>query len=157
MAFELLNVQKFIKEKDAHVVQNEKTFEFKNGSFEIVPNGLYSKQIFGFTSKEQSDKYGFIELKTLILHPLIKKNLGKIDSVFNKVLQKHNNFVIKDGMIEMVSDTDLSASAGNGLTFLIKNWSKIKLDKYKKESNSFFIEFSIFVFLAAKTTLAPSL
>ena len=46
MGFKLLDVEKFIKEKQAKPVFSEKTFDIVKGEFIPNPNGLYSKDIF---------------------------------------------------------------------------------------------------------------
>jgi len=139
MGFDLLDINKFIKEKDAKEVTSEKTFLFTKGDFIPDPNGLYSPQIFEGTGiKGQRDKYGYISLKNTIMHPLIYKNLKKIATIFYYVATSEKHVEIIDG--ELI-ETPPENGGKTGLDFLINNWKKINLDKYKKETNEFFIEF----------------
>jgi len=137
MGFKLLDVEKFIKEKHAKPVLSEKTFVFNKVGFEPDPNGLYSYQIFGRTIKEQRDRYGYINLKQAVMHPLIYKNLKKISSLFESVAKGKKFVKIVDGELIEVPQNE----GKTGINFLIQNWKNIDFDKYKKESNSFFIEF----------------
>ena len=139
MGFKLLDVEKFIKEKQAKPVFSEKTFDIVKGEFIPNPNGLYSKDIFeGHGIKDAREKYGYIDLKTVILHPLIFKNLKKISGLMYKIATSKATAVLVDGVFE---EAPASAGGKTGLTYLINNWDKIDFDKYKKDTNAFFIEF----------------
>lgn len=132
MAFKILDTEKFIKNVHAKLVDTPKTF---NREFEPTPTGLQSKTIFGVTTKEKFQNYGYIDLKTTILHPLVYLNLGKINTVFNKVLQSKEKFSIEEGVLIP------SPSGGTGLGWLLENWDKIKFSVYTKDSNKLFIDF----------------
>ena len=132
MAFKILDVKKFIKEKHAERVSNPISFD---RDFEPNPDGLQSKTIFGVSTKDKFQNYGYIDLKNVILHPLIYKNLSKINTIFNKVLNKKSKFAIEDGVL-------IPNENGNtGLSWLIENWDKINFNKYKTEKNKLFIDF----------------
>jgi len=135
MGFKLLDVEKFIKETKAKEVTTPTTFQVKAGVFIPEPNGLYSPQIFGTTIKEKREKYGYINLKTIILHPFIYKNLKKISSIFAQVATNKKKAKVIDG--ELVEHEQ----GQTGLDFLIKEWDKIDFEKYKKPSNEDFIDF----------------
>ena len=132
MAFKILDVDKFIKEKHAERVSNPISFD---RDFEPTPDGLQSKTIFGISTKDKFQNYGYIDLKNVILHPLIYKNLSKVNTVFNKVLNKKAKFAIEDGVL-------IPNENGNtGLSWLIENWDSINFNKYKTEKNKLFIDF----------------
>jgi len=132
VAFKILDVKKFIKEKHAERVSNPISFD---RDFEPNPDGLQSKTIFGVSTKDKFQNYGYIDLKNVILHPLIYKNLSKINTIFNKVLNKKSKFAIEDGVL-------IPNENGNtGLSWLIENWDKINFNKYKTEKNKLFIDF----------------
>jgi DNA-directed RNA polymerase beta' subunit len=137
MGFKLLDINKFIKEKKAKPVTSYETLIKKNSLWVSDPNGLYSNHIFGMTIKEQREKYGYIDFKSFILHPLIFKNLGKIYSIFAAVAEKRKYAKIIEGKLIEVPENE----GKTGIQFLIENWSKINLDYYKKPTNEDFIEF----------------
>ena len=137
MGFKLLDVQKFIKEKNAKPVITGENFIKNNGILEPNPDGLYSKQIFGHTLTEQREKFGYIDLKSTVMHPLIYNNISKISSEFKQCLDKTKSFIIKDGELILVADNE----GKNGLSWLIKEFHKINFDKYKNGKNDDFIEF----------------
>ncbi len=132
MAFKLLEIDKFITSSGAKLVQRAQSFD---RNFEPYPDGLQSKTIFGATRKEGFTNYGYIDLKTVIIHPLIYDNLSKINTVFNKILGSKDKFIIKEGMLFK------SEAGGTGLGWLIENWSKIRFGKYRTEKNKIFIDF----------------
>jgi len=135
LGFRILDIEKFIKEKKTGEVTTPKTFQIKSGLITPDPHGLYSPQIFGHTIKEKREKYGYINLKTLILHPFIFKNLKKINSLFVNVAKGSKKAIVNDG--ELVE----SEQGKTGLDYLISIWDKIDFEKYKKESNADFIDF----------------
>ena len=137
MGFKLLNINQFIKTKKAKPVTSSSTLNKKNGLWIEDPNGLYSKSIFGMLTNEQREKYGYIDFKTFIIHPLIFKNLGKINSLFSAVANKKKSAkIMNDELIEVPEN-----EGKTGVQFLMDNWKKINLDKYRKPTNENFIDF----------------
>jgi len=137
MGFKLLDVNKFIKEKQAKPVTSPDPLIKKGGLWIENPNGLYSDFIFGRTIREQREKYGYIDFKTFIMHPFIFKNLGKINSIFAAVANKKKYVKIENGELIEVPENE----GKTGIQFLIDNWKKIDLEKYKKPTNEYFIDF----------------
>lgn len=132
MSFKVLDVDKFIKSVNAKMVSRAQTFD---RNFEPYNDGLQSKTIFGASTKEKFSNYGYIDLKTVVLHPLIYDNLSKVNTIFNKVIDNKGTFVIEDGMI-------IEAPGGNsGLAWLIENWDSLQFNKYRTERNKIFIDF----------------
>lgn len=141
MPVQILNVDKFLNSpssgpKPTRAIKTAKTFT-KNSNGDLIPNSgsFYDPGIFGFSSKEIFDQFASINLSEPVLHPFIFKNLGKLGGLFNKCLNKSMKCVIING--ELV-DADAS-SGGNGVSFIINNWDKIKFDKCLNEKNKEFI------------------
>jgi DNA-directed RNA polymerase beta' subunit len=134
--FNLLDINKFVKESNARVITTSRTF-VKNKDNEMVPNAgsFYDPAIFGFSSKDKFDNFAYLNLDEVVLHPLIYKNLGKAGTDFNKCIQKKNKYIVQDGVLVE------SKSGGNGINFLINNWNKINFEKYKNEKNKIFVGF----------------
>ncbi len=135
MGFKLLNVDEFIKNKKAQEVTTAKTFNYKSGLLIPDPNGLYSPQIFGQTIKEKREKYGYINLKTTILHPFVFKNLAKVNSLFLNVAKGSKKAIVNDG--ELIENEQ----GKTGIDYLISVWDKIDFEKYKRPTNEDFIDF----------------
>jgi len=135
-AFNLLDINKFVKSKDARVITTSKTFT-KDKNNEMVPNSgsFYDPAIFGFSSKDKFEKYSYLNLEEVVLHPLVFKNLGKVGTDFNKCIQKKKKYMVQDGMLIE------SKSGGNGINFIINNWNKIDFSKYRNDKNKLFIDF----------------
>ncbi len=132
MAFKLLDIPHFIQEVKARAVTNSRSF---GQNFEPTEDGLQSSSIFGVSTKDKFELWGYINLEDVIMHPLVYDNLSHINPVFNRVLQKTKKYKIEDSMV--VEDE----SGGNGVTWLIGNWDKINFDKYRTEKNKMFVDF----------------
>ncbi len=131
MAFKLLNVDKFLQGVKAKTVTNVYTF---NRNMEPTDTGLQSVSIFGVSSTERFNTWGTIELKDVVMHPLIYENLSSIDPVFKRARDKSKKYEIVSGMLKE------SPGGDTGVGWLIANWSKINFDKYRNEKNKLFID-----------------
>jgi len=138
MGFQLLDIDKFIKENKVQQVTSPNTFDIKAGIFTENPDGLYSKDIFGRNIRDKREKFGYIDLKKLIFHPFIYKNLKKLSSIFLHVANENKKATISDG--ELVE----SEQGQTGFDYLIKIWDKIDFEKYRKPTNSEFVDFLIY-------------
>jgi len=134
----LLDTQKFINQNGARKIITSKTFNrTPNGDF--IPNegSFYDPAIFGLTSKDKFDKYAYIQLEELVLHPFIYKNILKVSGDFKKCINKRETYVIRDGML--VKDK----AGGSGLSFIINNWNKFDFKKYETPKNQMIISLLI--------------
>ncbi len=132
MAYKLLDVPHFIQEVNARAVTNSRSFD---NNFVPTEDGLQSPSIFGLGTKDKFENWGYINLEDVVMHPMIYDNLSSIDPAFNRAKLKTKKHKIVDGML--VEDE----AGGTGITWLIGNWDKINLDKYRKEKNKLFIDF----------------
>jgi len=131
----ILNINKYIS--DNKLLEIHDTISFRDGK--PTPTGLYSEIIFGSTKSDGFNKYAYINLGTVIIHPLIYKNLKRIKSIFLNVCldekhKQHKKAVIRDGYLEESENGDF------GITWLSENWSKINLEHYKNGKNDKFID-----------------
>ena len=130
--FKLDNIDEFINKNRCLEVTNIWSF---SKTQEPTDDGLYSKRIFGITQKEQSTKFGYINLNQQLVHPRIFIMLSELSSIFPKVIMSEVKAVINDGML-IVDD-----KGSNGPGWFYENYSKIKWDKYAKNKNDETIEF----------------
>ncbi len=132
MAIKLLDIPKFIQEVNARAVTNSRTF---GQDFVPTEDGLQSQSIFGVSTKDKFDLWGYINLEDVVMHPLIFDNLSSISPIFNRVKLKSKKYKVVDGMLVE------EESGGTGITWLIGNWDKINFDKYRTEKNKMFVDF----------------
>ncbi len=132
MAFKLLDVPHFIQEVKARAVTNQRSFGM---NFEPTEDGLQSPAIFGSSSKDKFNLWGYINLEDVVMHPLIYDNVSHINPAFNRVLLKDKKYKVSDGMLTE------DENGGTGITWLISNWDRINFDKYRTEKNKMFVDF----------------
>ncbi len=122
----VLSINKFIKSESVLEVTNRNSFNRDN-----VPtdDGLYSNTIFGTSSEEISKTFGYINLKTNVLHPAILQALQKVSPLFKRI-------VYSDKKVNLVNGELIESDNGStGIGWLFNNWNKIDFDKYKTEKN----------------------
>jgi len=135
MSLKLLDVNKFLQQQQAKEVTNPRTFD---NNMEPNTGGLQDPSTFGVSTKDKFTTWGLIDLKDVIMHPMIYDNINIIDPIFKRILLKKVNVEIIKGMVH-----EAKSGGGTGVGWLISNWDKINLEKYKKEKNKLFIEFLI--------------
>lgn len=123
----VLSINKFIKNNGILEVTSRISFD-KEGN--PLASGLYSNVIFGDTSKEMAETFGYINLSVNVIHPSILDSLNKISTLFKKVIQGEKSVVIKDGLLV----EDIKGSSGLG--WLFNSWNKIDINKFKTTKNS---------------------
>lgn len=132
MALQLLDVSKFLSQEQAKAVTSSRPF---TNTMEPAAGGLQDPGIFGVSNKEKFDTWGFINLEDIIMHPLVFDNLNVINPIFKRILNKKTKVeVVKGELVE-------SDSGGTGLNWIMANWDKINLDKYRTEKNKLFVDF----------------
>lgn len=90
--------------------------------------GLFSEIIFGTTQDERRNKWGWIDLKTKVIHPYIYEILTRIQQNIDKCCRGEGAWRI-DGHHQLVpakeSDPDYNPD-NTGMDWFIENYSKIK-------------------------------
>ncbi len=106
-------------------VTNPQTFGQNNIP---TPDGLYSEIIFGRNLKDQSSKFAYIELGTLILSPDVYNNINRLDPLFKKIIdpKMETKAILQNGIL-IESD-----SGKRGAGWLHSIWDQIDFDKYQK-------------------------
>ncbi len=131
MAFKILDVDKFLQQVKAKTVSDPQTFD---RNMEPKDAGLQSRAIFGISSTDKFGLWGAINLEDVILHPLVYDNLSSIDPAFKRVIEKTKSYEIVNGMLHE------NPNGKNGLSWLISNWDKLNLERYRTEKNKLFID-----------------
>ena len=93
-----------------------------------TPDGLYSEIIFGKSLEEQSTRFAYIDLGTMLVNPDILGNLNKIDPLLKKVVDPtmKTKAVLQNGIL-------IEADNGKrGAGWLHSIWDQIDFKKYQK-------------------------
>jgi len=90
----------------------------------IEEEGLYSEKIFGAIGSEvRMSRFGYIDLHTDIIHPLIYNNLISLSSLYKKVLEGKAYVKLVKG--EYVETTEEEGSTG--YTYFLSTFKQLKL------------------------------
>ena len=93
-----------------------------------TPDGLYSETIFGKSLEEQSTRFAYIDLGTMIINPDILNNLNKIDPLLKKVVDPtmDTKASLQNGVLVE------SENGKRGVGWLHSIWDQIDFKKYQK-------------------------
>ncbi len=89
------------------------------------PNGLFSEDIFGSTSKDKKEKYGSIFLSSKMVHPAVFIALSKAYNREIKLCLSYKPYIFENGEVKESNNID-SKDNKYGLFFFIQNISKLK-------------------------------
>lgn len=91
-------------------------------------DGLYSETIFGTSLKDQSTRFAYIDLGTIIIAPDIFNNINRLDPLFKKVIDPESDTkaILQNGMLIE------SSNGKRGAGWLHSIWDQIDFDKYQK-------------------------
>lgn len=117
-------VDQKIDYKNLPEVTNPMTFDSKGPT----PDGLYSETIFKTSLKDAASNFAYINLGTIILHPLIYDNLNKLDPIFKKIVDPSYNtkYIIDGGVIKEAEN------GKRGIGWLYSIWDHIDFGWYEK-------------------------
>lgn len=87
------------------------------------PEGLFSTEIFGTSSRERRDTFAYIDLKDHYLNPKAYIALKRLNRNFEAVIYGTKKFIIKNGVLEE------DENGNTGINWLYDNWEKIKFKK----------------------------
>ena len=134
MKLNLLDISNYIEKNNIKEVTSAK---YQLGEKKIEPNGLFSEEIFGrLASNERKRKFGFINLKTKIIHPEAWDIVCGIDTTISKILNMNDNFTLNDDGSIIQND-----SGNSGISFFISIIDKINFKKFKKKDRvDFFLK-----------------
>lgn len=101
-------------------------------------DGLFSTEIFGNTVEERKHKYGYINLNTKIIHPVIYGVLTDLQQNIEKCCAGEGCWKVNDhGDLVRLKDNDPDANPEHtGMDWFIKNLPKIKFRKNKSRQRS---------------------
>lgn len=88
------------------------------------PDGIFSYEIFGYTSEDRKNIFSYIDLNGHFLHPQCVKTLNRLGSL-GKILSREKYAVVADGKIHITTLEEFP-EAETGIDFFYNNWEKIK-------------------------------
>lgn len=133
LVVDILDPKRFIKVNAANQVSNPIFFDRNN---QPTSNGLLSYEIFGITSEERREMYGYIDLNEWFIHPLYYKIWAKVDSNVKDCVHQTKTFIINSkGYLEESED------GKNGIKFLKDNIKDIKFKESDSKKRGEFISF----------------
>lgn len=124
LVVDILDPKRFIKVNELKEVSNPIFFDRNN---QPTSDGLMSYDIFGITTTERREIFGYIDLGDWFIHPLYYKIWVKVDSKVRDCVHQTKNFIINSG-----GYLEENEDGKTGLKFLKDNLKDIKF----KQSDS---------------------
>ena len=129
----LLDIEDFIKKNDVKEISNPIFF---NQNKLPTSDGLLSNEIFGITKEERANRFGYIDLHGIFLHPLVYKVWSALDKNVKSIVHGIDNFVI-DSNGQFKQDPN----GKTGIKFIKDNINKIKIRSTDSTKRDRVIEF----------------
>lgn len=129
----LLDIDEFIRKNDVKEIKDPIFF---NQNKSPTSEGLLSNEIFGITREERANRFGYIDLHGVFLHPLIYKVWSSLDSSIKAIVHGTDTFKVNSqGLITQDPEGE------TGIKFLKKNIDKIKIKSTSSSKRDRIIKF----------------
>lgn len=150
LSIHLLDIRKFIEENNIKQVTSSKVYLSKN---KLDPNGLFSEEIFGrYGSPDRRKTFGYIDLKTMIIHPEAWEIVLGCDPRIKKIITESGNYKLtNDGDLVESSDTNET-----GLLYFTQICKNIDYSKMKNQKIASFIKQNLDKILINKILVLPA-
>lgn len=124
MKLNLLDINQYIASNNIKQITSSK---YQLGEKKIDNNGLFSEEIFGrLASNERKRRFGYIDLKTTIIHPETWDLICGIDTSISKILNGTGTYTLTEEGNLKPSDT-----GNSGVYFFSTIVDKINFKKFK--------------------------
>lgn len=120
MQLDIFNIDDFVKANKCPQVTNPIFFNFDGTP---TADGLFSYELFGFSDDERKNIFGYIDLKSHYLHPLVYQIMQSKMGSLGKVVNGDKWAVIADKKIKIV-DEDFEG-AETGIDFIYDHFEEI--------------------------------
>lgn len=115
---------------------------FDGMSSNFHEDGLFSVATFGRIGSDDRDRrFGFIDIKTEIFHPLVQKRIIQLKSFYEKVMNGREYAKFDPEKNELVACPPDDEGSGTGYGFFCSWWPKIQFQKNKSLSRNLRIDF----------------
>lgn len=126
----LMDVPKFIKENKCQPVTS--VFIRETTTNEFKHDGLFSEDIFGqINTPERLVRFGYIDLRTVILHPLVYIDIVKLKSFYSEIMSRKSYAIFNQetGAFERASEED--EDADTGYQFFMEHLPDLRFERNK--------------------------
>lgn len=115
---------------------------FDGMSSNFHEDGLFSVATFGRVGSDDRDRrFGFIDIKTDIFHPLVHKRIIQLKQFYEKVMNGREYARYDDDKRELVQCQPDEDGAGTGYGFFCTWWPRIEFHKNKSLSRNLRVDF----------------
>ena len=130
MQLRLLDINNFIQKHNVKEITSTR-YQITAGK-RIDPEGMFSEEIFGrIATKERKNTFGYINLKTTIIHPEAWNNISGIDPAISKILNGKDTFTVtNDGQLKR------SDSGNTGMRFFIKIIDQLDFSLFENQKKA---------------------
>ena len=124
----LLDVEGFIRSHNCGKVSS--TFIRESSSTEFALNGLFSEAIFGqLGSTDRLIKFGYIDLKTTVFHPIVYSNLVSLKALYGEIMAKKTYAKFDPTEKDFVRSDENDEDADTGYKFFMDHYKQIVFQK----------------------------
>jgi hypothetical protein len=103
---------------------------FEASSTKFHPDGLYSEEIFGeLGSQSRMEYYGYINLKTKILHPHVFKTIMTLKNTYEGIISGRTYAVYSEELQDLIPCTKNTPDANTGYNFFLSNLLNLKFNR----------------------------
>lgn len=134
----LLDVDRFVKNYLVEPVTNLAIYSPSSGS-SFSPDGLFSETTFGDRgTTKRMITYGYINLNTYVLQPLIYKNLIKLAALYEEIMVGSAHAIFDEAVGDFIRciNPDKHPEAGTGYTFFMNRFHDIKFRRNDSRQRS---------------------
>lgn len=124
----LMDVNAFIRENKCMPVTS--VFIRETTTNEFKHDGLFSEDIFGqINTPERLVRFGYIDLRTQVLHPLIYINIVKLKALYGEIMARKTYAVFNPETKEFERASEDTEDANTGYQFFMSHLYDLKFEK----------------------------
>lgn len=115
-------------EKLAYMGQVKSLSIYDGATKNFHPEGLYSTEIFGVTGTDvRSVRFGYIDLRIPIMHPLVFKSLGRLKSLYHDIMAGREFAVFDRSLKDFVKSNAIDGQTG--YEFFMNHWQDLEFER----------------------------
>lgn len=124
----IMDIPKFIKENRCLPVSS--VFIRETTTHEFKSDGLFSETIFGqINTPERLTRFGYINLRTKIIHPIIYRNIIKLKALYEEIVSRKTYAVFNPDTGEFERASEENEDADTGYQFFIQHLPQLRWEK----------------------------
>lgn len=128
-----------VSEEDVRQLKPISEIQIFNNTNQFHPEGLFSTTVFSNIGSEYRNRiFGYINLKTTILHPMIYDAIVSLKSFYGQILSGTSRAVWDDKLKEFIKSNDQEADTG--FEFFYSHIEELKFEETGSDTRSFLIK-----------------